>query len=52
MFVGVKEKMKIPLDKETYRALEFLAKKEGLTVDEMAAKIVREMYDKLTAKES
>ena len=44
--------MKVPLDKETYKALEFLAKREGLTVDEAAAKIVTEMYDELKAKES
>jgi hypothetical protein len=47
-----KKGIEIPLDKETYRALEFLAKREGLTVDEAAAKIVKEMYDKLKAKES
>jgi hypothetical protein len=44
--------MKVKLDRETYRALEFLAKKQGLTVDEAATKIVNEMCDKLKAKES
>ena len=44
--------MKVKLDRETYRALEFLAKREGLTVDEFAAKIVTEKYDELKAKES
>ena len=44
--------MTVPLDKETYLKLEREAKKQGLTVDELAAKIVRETYDALKAKES
>ena len=44
--------MKIPLDKDTYLKLEREAKKQGLTADELAAKLVRETYDALKAKES
>lgn len=42
--------MKVSLDEETYRKLEREAKKQGLTVDELAAKLVRETYNALKAK--
>jgi len=54
---GVKREMgkdfvEIPLDKETYRKLEREAKKQGLTVNELATKLISETYDALKAKES